>query len=511
VNLTAVRKPASDARNMANIKCICLSDLHLGAPSALLTDTPDLDEGGEPISASPLRDALSRALVATLGAFYGSEEAAARPTLVLLGDIFDFSLGTPKSSIDTFDAVLKSLATAGAQKWFTELVLVPGNHDHELWTATRLQNMVGTSIDLDRYTHTTPAFAPLSELPVAAIMDRVLDRNGFSPARTYYPNMGLASKDRTRAVVLHHGHFIESMYRAMSILTAELDGSAASAQDVETLERLNGSWIDFVWSSDGDDGRLGVDVRAGFDYLLTGREDIRFDHRLARLVARTAMARLPVPQTAKVRHLTEVIARAAIDGIVGQYGQMERFSYFQTLGADGLAGLTSYLSGPVLTQIAEELGSAGPTAPVRDVTFVFGHTHKPFQSRIVAPGFTKPPAIYNTGGWDLDMPMFGTRLGAAAVFIDDDLNVASLRLCDVPDEDGPEAGSPSRGVRVETADGTLSGNPLAQRLQSAVTEVQPAWSSFSLAADQAYRIKQAYALALLREEDRLARGGRRVL
>jgi hypothetical protein len=145
------------------------------------------------------------------------------------------------------------------------------------------------------------------------------------------------------------------------------------------------------------------------------------------------------------------------------------------------------------------------------VTFVFGHTHKPFQSRIVAPGFTKPPAIYNTGGWDLDMPMFGTRLGAAAVFIDDDLNVASLRLCDVPDEDGPAAGAPSRGVRVETADGTLSGNPLAQRLQSAVTEVQPAWSSFSLAADQAYRIKQAYALALLREEDRLAHGGRRVL
>lgn len=507
---------------MANIKYVCLSDLHLGAHTALFTDTPSIDKANGAVSAGPLQKAFSEAMVATMAAYYPGEATPSPAGLVLLGDIFDFSLGTPRASIDTFTALLTSLKTAGAQTWFKQFAFVPGNHDHELWTATRLQNMVGTSRDLNKYQHTTSAFGVPSAQPVAALINQVLLDNGFfSGATTFYPNMGLASADKTKAVVLHHGHFIEQMYTVMSTLTAELNGSTDVPLDVETLEKLNGSWIDFVWSSDGDDGRLGADIRIGFEYLVTGREDIRLDHRLARLLAKTLVGRLPIPQTANMRKLTEIVAKAAVDSTVGQFGQMERFSYFQTLGADGRAGLTSYLSGPVRMQIEAELGMAAQTGGfatvtgpvVKDLTFIFGHTHKPFERRVIAPGFDTPPAVYNTGGWDLDMPMFGTKLGAAAVFIDDDLNVASLRLCDVPEQDGAAEGAPVAAVRVETADGVPDGNPLATRLNTALltTSVQVAWTAFSAAADAAYRTKQAYILSRLRDEDRRDRKTGRVL
>jgi hypothetical protein len=140
---------------------------------------------------------------------------------------------------------------------------------------------------------------------------------------------------------------------------------------------------------------------------------------------------------------------------------------------------------------------------VRDLTFIFGHTHKPFEHRTIAEGFDLPPAVYNTGGWDLDMPMFGTKLGAAAVFIDDDLNVASLQLCHVPQEDDGDAGS----LEVRTADGTIEGNDLAAQLKATIESeaVQPAWAAFSAAATAAYRTKQAYIIAKLRAEDKLRR------
>ena len=472
----------------SKIKYICLSDLHLGSHSALLTDTPATDgTSGTGTSAGPLRDAFSAALIKTLETFDPAPQPEELPFVVLLGDIFDLSLGTPKSSIQTFGAFLDSLMNAGAGDAFGPFIFLPGNHDHELWTVTRFQDMIGASEADDNYVHTTPAFADPQTQPAAALMDRILTDKGFKPATTFYPNMGLRSDDNKRMVVLHHGHFVESMYRVMSTLTSLLNGSPNISFDAETLERLNSSWIDFIWSTDGDNGELGTDITRAFHALMTGRQDLRFDHRLADILAEKLAAGLPLPHTAKARTWTENAARAFVDSTLGNFSQMERFSYHETLGADSLAGLKTYISDTVQRQISDEL----PGAEVEDLTFIFGHTHKPFETRVTVPGFATPPAIYNTGGWDMDTPMFGTRLGGAAVFIDEDLNVASLRVCDVPQQ--ADDAAPSK-VRVVTADGTPDKNPLAQGLQRAVSANQGLWDAFSAKAAEAYRVKQAYIM-----------------
>lgn len=473
---------------MADITYICISDLHLGEPTSLLTDTP-ATSGGDGTTADALRDAFSEALLQTIDALVRETSQAAAPGIVLLGDIFDMSLGTPRASIRTFDALLKSLAAKGARERIGPFIFLPGNHDHELWTVSRFEHMLGGDPADDSYVHTTPAFAAPDTQPRAALIDKILRDNGFQGAATYYPNMGLMSADGARAVVLHHGHFIEPIYHAMSSLTTALEGRQGISMDAESLERLNASWIDFIWSTDGDDGRLGADINFAHDALLTGRSDISAQHDLAGLLADRLLRALPLPHTTQARSMTRTAARALIDSLVGEYGQMERFSYQQTLGADGVAGLRSYLSGTVRAQIAQER----PGAKLRDLSFVFGHTHKPFEARIPLPDQPMPPAVYNTGGWDMDTPMFGTRLGASAVVIDADLNLAALRLCDVPQQDDAAPGR----VRVTTADGPQADTPLTQTLRTAIGQAEDAWQRFSDAAGEAYRTKQSFIMARL--------------
>jgi hypothetical protein len=478
---------------VARISHLCLSDLHLGADTAILTDTPEVPPHLHKVSADPLREALGQALTATLEFLDHGAAQPSAPSLVLLGDIMDFSLGTPAEAIASFDRLLKAMSPLRNRLGPT--IFLPGNHDHELWTVSRFMAMGNQAPGEVARSHTTSAFGKLEAMPPTGVIDGILVRNGFPGCRTFYPNMGLRSPDGDRTIVLHHGHFLESIYRLVSTLIADLDGSAGTPRSVEILEQQNSSWIDFFWSNFGDDGLLGKEARLGYDYLLSGREDIRFDRRLGAVLSRKLMAALPIPQTAVAQQWAGAAINAMIEAMLGSYGQMDRFNYFVPLGADALEGLNSYLSKLVVAQMKEEkLQDPQKT----DLTFIFGHTHKPFESRYPVPGFDRPAAVYNTGGWDLDMPMFGTLLGAAAVFIDEDLNVASLRLCGVPESEGHS----SAPVRVGTADGTLDGNPLAERLEAALQHSFGHWTRFSEEATKAYKAKQAFIFASMAQADK---------
>lgn len=480
---------------MADVKWICLSDLHLGAPTALLSDTPAVGDALPAQPAQPLRDALCLGLTATIKALAPQQP----PSIVLLGDIMDLSLGTPSAAADDLRAFLKSLKERLGSRPLGPFLFVPGNHDHELWTTARFQSFAATGTASGGFEHVTPAFGATSALAAAPAIDKIARDCGFAGAVTAYPNAGLWNAAKNRVVALHHGHFVETMYRAMSELISALGTRPDSEISARQLETENGSWIDFLWSTDGDDGMLGRDIFLGYEYLLTGSEETPFNHRLARVLHERMMASLPIMKTYAMREATGLVSRALVDATVGQYGQLERFSYAQAMGAATVEGLRRYLAGPVLKQIGAELTGAADA----DLTFIFGHTHKPFEDRLAAAPFRRPPAVYNTGGWNLDTPMFGTRIGAAAVLVDSDLNVASLRLSDVPRVDGPTpppGGAPN--ARVETADGVIAGNPLAAALDTALKgPIEKPWAAFAGLADAAWRAKQAYILAYLRRRD----------
>jgi hypothetical protein len=93
------------------------------------------------------------------------------------------------------------------------------------------------------------------------------------------------------------------------------------------------------------------------------------------------------------------------------------------LTAAGRTGLRNYLQGPVHGQLRQQLGQVP-----EEVTFVYGHTHKPFVDQWSVPGFPSPVAIANTGGWVVDTATPAPVQAGVAVLVNEDLDAASLQF-----------------------------------------------------------------------------------
>ena len=93
------------------------------------------------------------------------------------------------------------------------------------------------------------------------------------------------------------------------------------------------------------------------------------------------------------------------------------------LSATGREGLKQYLRVFLRGQMETE-GAGVPDA----VSFVFVHTHKPFEDAMKCEGYWQDVKILNTGGWMVDTVEPDLPHGAAAVLLDEELNVVSLRF-----------------------------------------------------------------------------------
>ncbi len=459
---------------------------------------------------SPTTEALAAALRPTLEDLgQGYDEPA---DLVLLGDVLDLSLSPPDRSAQVFETFARSLFLGGGKEnkpthLSRQVFFIPGNHDHSLWTALRYQTetysdtasdrqKLGRSLKdkgvLSRFEQVTPAFTePDDKLQSSIIQDILGTATGEAfTVPVYYPNMGRYSDKTDRAVVFHHGHFIEATYRLLSILVAGFHGRECGPLTVEQLERENGNWIDFGWSTIGENGPIGEDVASVYQFLLTGSEEGRLQDRFARTLADNLMNALPLPKTNQVRDAVGIIAKGIIDGTVGKFSQTERLSYTNYLGADSIQGLRDYLTGAVGNQLQERFGDKQPA----QTTFIFGHTHKPFEDQIVvdtktpsvpneAPMdiFKSPVEVYNTGGWILDTSLLSTKEGASIIFIDDDMHVAALRVFNSTADEDP----------VEPYVHSLEpGNPMEIALRKAVETHKDQWAKASRVIAAEMRLRQ---------------------
>ena len=500
---------------ISTTKYICLSDIHAGAETSLITTILSDGSGGfviDPTRPSPVTKALARAMRPTLEHLERPQSEPAN--LLLLGDVLDLSLSPPDRSAQVFETFAHDFFL-GPEKGGKELRLsrqvyfLPGNHDHSLWTALRYQTerfingrkKAGRTLFekgvLSRFDQVTPAFTkPNDDLQSSLIRDIVETATGQDfTVPVYYPNLGDVSSDGTRAVVFHHGHFIEATYRMLSILLAGFHGREVGPLTVEQLERENGNWIDFGWSTIGENGPIGEDVASVYQFLLTGSEEGRLQDRIARTLAENLMNALPLPKTNQVRDAVGIISKGIIDATVGKFSQTERLSYTSYLGADSIQGLRDYLLGAVGRQMLDRFGDDQPT----QTAFVFGHTHKPFEDQIVVDGtvsdpvrhpeqlrmFEAPVEVYNTGGWILDTSLLSTKEGASIIFVDDEMNVASLRAFNITADDAPPE------PYVHSLD---PGNPMELALKDAVAANKDLWSVFAQTVGEELKVRQQVIL-----------------
>jgi hypothetical protein len=131
------------------------------------------------------------------------------------------------------------------------------------------------------------------------------------------------------------------------------------------------------------------------------------------------------------------------------------------LSVDAESGLKLFLEKFLLRQIQTD--NDGKIPP--DVTFIFGHTHKPFEKATAYAGYTGEVKVFNDGGWVADSLTPAPLQGAAVVLVDEDLNTASVRLYN---ETSNETDPPRLPYVSEVID-----NPLVQQLKSVISDAAP--------------------------------------
>ncbi len=446
-----------------SIRHVILSDLHLGARDSLLTHV----HGNGAIADGP-----SEVLAAFANGLRETLAGQAKPQLVLLGDALDLGLSPFGDVSRSFLQLLDAFYPVGGPDLFDrEIIYIAGNHDHHLWRMAQdhgfisaLQNGAIPG-DLDAVTNIfgTPS------LHCRLVESLIAHRPHLQGAsvRMAYPNWGLSDSASGRAVVMHHGHYLDGMYRALSNMRAFLGDSEPLPGTMRQLEQENGPWIDFLWSDLGSAGDIGSEAGSLYEAMLSAGASHDLAESIARRITGGLHAKLGINPAMPLKYgvTLDNMIRAAVDLTAGRAAERQRYGYGQVLGEAEIDDLCWYLGTPLARELQNELA-----AMPRELSFIFGHTHKPFQDELLVDGYEVPVGIFNTGGWVLDEPTLMPVQGCAAMLVSDELEVASLRLFNDP-TDGEMV-----PVHVEGS-GRL--NCLAATAAEAVERASTHWADFS--------------------------------
>jgi predicted phosphodiesterase len=448
------------------IRHVVMSDIHLGAGDSLLTHvdpTGAIADGPSDVLAS-----FTSAMREMLARTQGDE----RPQLVLLGDALDLGLSPFGDVSKSFLQLLDAFFPAGDPDLFErEIIYVAGNHDHHLWRIAQ-DNGFLNALERGEMPGDLEAVTAIFGTPShrCRLMESLFThRPHLSDAsvRIAYPNWGLSDRNANRAVVMHHGHYLDGMYRALSNVRGFLGNEEPRPATMSQLEQENGPWIDFLWSDLGSAGDVGSDVGSLYETMLSAGASHDFAESLARRISGGLHSKLGINPKMPLKYgvTLDNVIRAGVDLTAGRAAERQRDGYGHVLGKDEIEDLGWYLGTPMAHQIRREQGDLP-----RELSFIFGHTHKPFQDELKVDGYEVPVGVFNTGGWVLDEPTLMPVQGCAAMLVSDDLEVASLRLFNDP-TDGTIA-----PVRVE---GSGRVTRLVDEVGQAVECASGHWADFS--------------------------------
>lgn len=465
---------------MANIKYVCVSDTHFGAENSVLTNLETASPEPDPTRASPVMQALVECLRSVLAA----NTAGVKPTLVMNGDIFEFALASDEQAAMVFQRFLELVMPEG-NPLFDGIIYLPGNHDHHLWESARETQYVNflktrpPAEPLQPPWHATKVFM-LDEPAVPAYFPTSLAQRYAHlkelVIRTAYPNFGVKSREGNRLVLFHHGHYTESIYTLMSTLKRMLFPHQKEPEQAWDLEAENYAWIDYFWSTLGRSGQAGLDVALVYDKLQSPEQlDKLLDSLAASLAERWSSSRLG-------QKIEAAVLRTVLHVIAKHFAGTERQQTEAILTPESEKALSWYVNTPLYNQLLGEL-KVESLAP--DVTFVLGHTHKPFQRDIAFESYPRRVDVYNTGGWTVDAPAPSSAHGGAVVLVDEDMNASSLRMYN------EDADAANYRVRVEEARGaSMAPNPLTTMLRRLVDPARDPWKSFSAAAARSVYLRE---------------------
>jgi len=467
---------------VSDVRYVVLSDLHFGAKSSILTAL-----AGEAVDSSTPSVVLSH-LFDALETITSQNESKELPTLILLGDVLDLALSGQHSSALVFEQFVETVLARETRLFAPDIYYVPGNHDHHLWELVRDQGLHAQVVHSEpgELLRAMPHSSPLGGLDdpdaregqlLALLIRRHPGCEDISVV-TAYPNLGLRAATEDRVAVLHHGHFLEPVYRLISELKGVLFPGQEPPETVHDLECENHAWIDFVWGTLGQSGGVGADITGIYEMFASeeGREML-----IARLAG--AISQAGSGDASTFRRFSGGFARTVAEHVARSVYARERHETKVSLTPKAQEALMAYLEGPVCAQILADFGGPQP----HDLVFVFGHTHKPYVELNLNSIVYESLEVHNTGGWVVDSVADDSLQGAAVVLLDDELQAVSVHCY--------HETSAADGVRVCGA-----GSAFLDRVQALVAADAPAWRLLSDAAVAAVDERQVDLVERITDE-----------
>jgi len=410
---------------MPNIRYVCLSDLHLGQNDGLLTNLSADRSTIDVSKPSPVLVSLCQNLRELIEA---NSDGAQKPTLILNGDVLEIAFAKMNIAAMAFERFIELILPADKEPLFDRIIFIPGNHDHHCWELARESYYVA-------YVDTIPAGKPLNDpwhttnlfidkkkrfltgYFLTKLIRRYEHLKNFN-IEIAYPNLGLTNSDNTQVALFHHGHYIESLYNLMTTLADLLFPTRNNKPtEIWEIEAENFAWIDFFWSTMGRSGDVGPLVQRIYNSF---GDQKALNKRIAVLVKSVVEKINPLGWDEPY----ELVSTKILQALLGKALDSERAkSEGTSLSEKNIEGLKKYMEGPLLNQVRSELSGVSPR-----YTFIFGHTHKPFNRCEKYQGFNGNVSLINTGGWVVETIKPSKVHGASAALLDEELNPVYLHF-----------------------------------------------------------------------------------
>jgi hypothetical protein len=416
---------------VSNIKYICLSDLHLGQNNSLLTRLQNDSQDINPLQPS---EVLKKLYICLKELITKNNHPDVKPTLILNGDILEFALCNVNESSMVFETFLRVFMREN-EELFSNIIYIPGNHDHHIWEIARetqyvnyLINQVNPGDTMNPPWHATNIFKNEDDKLVGYFLTKLIQRHKHLQnfeIKIAYPNFGLINEEMSKCIIFHHGHYTEKICNLMSHIMDMIFYDRKNRKEpleIWQIENENFAWIDFFWSTMGRSGDVGCKVETIYESLqhkkATRKIIFNFSKSLAAKVSRFKL-------TYWIN--TFIIALLIFVGVSlvpRNISRLEKRKTEEVLSKASKLAMKRYIEGPLLKQLKKELNDEIPP----EITFVFGHTHKPMEIKESYSGYPSAVKICNTGGWVIEKPQYQEINGASVLVIDEELHSTSIRL-----------------------------------------------------------------------------------
>jgi UDP-2,3-diacylglucosamine pyrophosphatase LpxH len=406
---------------MADIRYVVLSDMHLGAENSLLTDLTDGTVDTDTVKPAPLLIKLAECLREIISKNKGSQ----KPTLVLNGDLAELALTTSDKAGMAYQRFLELVMPDDGELLFDkEILFLPGNHDHNLWERARFYYNIEQIRNIkpgEKITpgiHVTKMFSPpVIESAFLTILLQCYPHLKDASVKVSYPAHAVLNEQNNKCIIFCHGHYIESMYSLMTSLRDDIFPDRINPETLGELETENFAWVDFFWSDLGRSGSVGKDIDLIYDKLQSPAE-------VNILLENIATSLTKKKKKGIIRWLEKKALLFILKLSVGHMASTERDQPDVELSPDATQGLKNLMENEIYNQLRTELGNTIPD----DISFIFGHTHKPFQRKMKFNNYANEVKVFNSGGWVVDTMNQESLIGGSIILADDNFDVVALQM-----------------------------------------------------------------------------------